>query len=60
MKKYNFLMPLAGKASRFIEKGYVLPKSLIIVGNKQSIDWSLSSFKLDDCNLIFVIRKDHV
>ena len=60
MKKYNLLLPIAGKAQRFIDAGYPMPKPLIHAGDKQIIDLSLDSIDIEDCNLIFVVRKDHI
>ena len=60
MKKYNLLIPMVGRGQRFRDEGFTTPKQLIEVGHKQIIDWSLSCIKTDDCNLIFVIRKDTV
>ena len=60
-KKINMIIPMAGKGSRFAEQGYVMPKQLIMVDNKQTIDWNLSSIKdLEQYNLIFIIRQEHV
>ena len=60
MNKYNLLLPIAGKAQRFIDEGYPMPKPLIHAGNDQIIDLSLSSINIEDCNLIFVVRSDHI
>ena len=60
MKKINLLIPIAGKGSRFLDQGYVLPKQLLFAGKKQCMDWSLGSFNLDDFNLIFIIRDEHI
>ena len=60
MAKINLLIPIAGKGSRFLEQGYVLPKQLLFAGKKQCIEWSLGSFKLEDFNLIFIIRDEHI
>ena len=54
MKKYNLLLPIAGKAQRFLDAGYTMPKPLIFANHKHVIDWSLESIKYDDCNLIFI------
>ena len=59
-KKYNLLIPMAGKGQRFIDKGYFLPKPLIMVDGKHMIEISMSSIKLDQCNLIFCVRQDHI
>jgi len=60
MKKYNLLLPIAGKAQRFLDAGYTMPKPLIFANHKHVIDWSLESVKCDDCNLIFIVRLDHI
>ena len=51
---------MVGKGQRFRDEGFTLPKQLVEVGHKQMIDWSLSCIKTDECNIIFVIRKDTV
>jgi len=60
MKKYNVILPIAGKAQNFIDAGYTMPKSLIMAKDKHIIDWSMSSIDTTDCNLIFVVRLEHV
>ena len=60
MKKYNMLIPVAGKAQRFADEGYSMPKPLIMAKTKQIIDWSLESVDTTDCNLIFAVRLDHI
>jgi RpiB/LacA/LacB family sugar-phosphate isomerase len=60
MKKYNLLLPIAGKAQRFIDAGYTMPKPLILARNKHVIDWALESIDTSDCNLIFLVRVDHI
>lgn len=60
MKKYNLLLPIAGKAQRFIDAGYMMPKPLILARNKHVIDWALESVDTSECNLIFIVRLDHI
>ena len=60
MKKYNVLLPIAGKAQRFIDAGYSMPKALILAKDKHVIDWAMESVDLRDCNLIFMVRVDHI
>ena len=60
MKKYNLLLPIAGKAQRFLDAGYTMPKPLILANHKHVIDWSLESIDYSDCNLIFIVRLDHI
>jgi len=56
----NILIPVAGMASRFLEKGFTAPKPLIMVKNKHMIDWAMDSLDYTNCRLIFLVRKDHV
>lgn len=60
MKKYNVVIPMAGLGSRFADAGYIMPKQLIMVDGTQMLDWSLRSLVKDECNLIFVVRHEHV
>jgi len=60
MKKYNLLLPIAGKAQRFLDKGYTMPKPLIMSKDKHIIDWSMSSIDTHECNIIFVVRLEHI
>ena len=60
MKKYNLLLPIAGKAQRFLDAGYTMPKPLILAKHRHVIDWSLSSIDTKECNLIFIVRLDHI
>ena len=59
-KKYNLLLPIAGKAQRFIDQGYTMPKPLIMVKDKHVIDMAVGSIDITDCNLIFAVRLDHI
>jgi RpiB/LacA/LacB family sugar-phosphate isomerase len=60
MKRYNLLVPLAGKGQRMINGGYTVPKPLILAGDRHIIDYSLGSIDITNCNLIFVVRRDHI
>tara|TARA_R110000765_G_scaffold141543_2_gene242525 strand:+ start:2122 stop:3312 length:1191 start_codon:yes stop_codon:yes gene_type:complete len=67
MKHVNILLPIAGKAQRFLDAGYTLPKPLIMAKGKQIVDWAMESIdlkcldKLDySYKLIFAVRFDHV
>ena len=59
-KKYNLLLPIAGRAQRFLDAGYNMPKPLIMSKDRHIIDWSMSSVDLSDCNIIFAVRLEHV
>ena len=56
----NIVVPIAGNAQRFVDEGFMVPKPLIMVGHKHMIDWAMSSIDYSDCNLIFLVRKDHI
>jgi RpiB/LacA/LacB family sugar-phosphate isomerase len=60
MKKYNLVVPLAGKGQRMIDGGFTMPKPLIMAGDRHIIDYSLGSIHTDDCNIIFIVRQDHI
>jgi RpiB/LacA/LacB family sugar-phosphate isomerase len=56
----NIIIPIAGKAQRFIDVGLSAPKPLIMVKDKHMIDWAMESINYIGCRLIFLVRKDHV
>ena len=60
MKKYNLLLPIAGRAQRFIDAGFTMPKPLILAKDRHVIDWSVESVDTSECNLIFIVRLDHI
>ena len=59
-KKYNLLLPIAGRAQRFLDAGYTMPKPLIMSKDKHIIDWSMSSIDTTECNVIFAVRLEHI
>ncbi len=58
--KPNILVPMAGLGSRFIKEGFKVPKQIINIKDKHLIDISLDCIDYKDCNLIFVLRDEHV
>ena len=58
--KPNILIPMAGLGSRFVKEGFKVPKQIINVRDKHLIDISLDCLDYKDCNLIFVVRDEHV
>tara|TARA_Y100000114_G_scaffold40536_1_gene36036 strand:- start:10408 stop:11562 length:1155 start_codon:yes stop_codon:yes gene_type:complete len=58
--KYNLLLPIAGKAQRFLDGGYKMPKPLIMAKTKQVIDWAMESFNTSQCNITFAVRLEHI
>ena len=59
-KKYNVLLPVAGRAQRFLNEGYTMPKPLIMANTRHVIDWAMDSFNTEECNVIFAVRLDHI
>lgn len=59
-KKYTLLVPLAGKGQRMIDGGFKLPKPMILAGNKTILEWGLDSIDYSECDLVFVVRQDHI
>ena len=59
-KKYNLLLPIAGRAQRFLNEGYTMPKPLIMSKDKHIIDWSMKSIDTSECNVIFAVRLEHI
>ncbi len=60
MSKINLLVPMAGRGQRFVDMGFHMPKPLVMVDDKQIIDWAFKSIDLNLYNPIFVVRKDHI
>ena len=58
--KINILLPVAGKAQRFLDQSYIMPKPLINVSKRHMIDWALDSMNIKNANLIFIVREDHI
>ena len=57
----NIILPIAGRAQRFLDDGYLMPKPLIMAKDKHIIDWAIDSIKdYQDHNLIFIVRQDHI
>ncbi len=56
----NILIPIAGRAQRFLDAGYNMPKPLIMVKDRLMIDLAMSAIDWERHNLIFVVRKDHI
>lgn len=56
----KILYLLAGRASRFKEAGYTIPKPLIEVKGKPMISWATDSLKfIEDKKYIFICLRDH-
>jgi len=56
----NFVIPMAGKGSRFIKEGYTLPKYLIQVNNKKLLEYSLESLPLQLASkIVFIALREH-
>lgn len=60
MKKFNLIIPLCGKGSRFLAAGVEIPKPMLVCGDKTILEWSMQSIYTSECNIIFIVRKDHI
>lgn len=61
MQPVNYLIPIAGKAQRFIDKGYQVPKPLIMADGFPIIERALASLEVSARDkFIFIVRRDHV
>jgi len=58
-KRYNLVVPLAGKGQRMVDAGFSTPKPLIVAGDKCIIEWSMDSIDYSECNLFFIVREEH-
>lgn len=56
--KHYLVIPLAGLGNRFAREGFILPKQMLPVGESTTFDYSMNSIKLDDFEIVFVIRKE--
>ena len=60
-QKPVLLVPMMGVAQRFLDRGYTIPKPLIMVEDEHIIDMSMSSLELSEYSrIIFVVRQEHV
>ena len=60
MSKINILLPIAGRAQRFINGGCDTPKPLIRVDGKYMIEKALESVNTEAAHYIFIVRKEHI
>ena len=59
--RFNLIMPMAGRGSRFFKNGFEMPKPLIMIRKKPFFYWSTESiFKFfKNIDIIFVILREH-
>lgn len=62
MKKLHLVMPMGGGGTRFGNKGFGLPKPLIVLQGKPFFYWAVQSIVkfVDVEDLIFVVLQEHV
>lgn len=51
----NIIIPLGGKGERFVKEGYLQPKPLIKILNKEMIFYVLDNLELSKDDKIFII-----
>lgn len=61
-KKIHYIMPMAGRGSRFSKAGFDFPKPLITIYDKPFFYWSTRSIEkfVDISTLDFVVLQEHV
>lgn len=57
-KKYNLVIPLAGKGQRMVDAGYTLPKPLLNCCGKTILEWSMDSIDYSECKLHFILKNN--
>lgn len=62
MQKIHYIMPMAGRGSRFKEKGFDFPKPLIEIYGKPFFYWATQSIRrfIDLESVDFVILQEHI
>ena len=62
MLKVHYVMPMAGRGSRFEKDGFQCPKPLIEIHGKPFFYWSTQSIKeyVSLASIDFVVLKEHV
>jgi len=58
--KFQLVVPCAGEGRRFVEEGINIPKPMLICGGKPIIQWGMESIDYSECNITFIVRKDHI
>ena len=61
-RKIHLIMPMAGRGSRFSNKGFDFPKPLIQIYNKPFFYWSIRSIEkfVELASLDFVVLQEHI
>ncbi len=62
MEKLHLIMPMGGGGTRFVNKGFNLPKPLIILQGKPFFYWAVQSVNefVDVADITFVVLQEHV
>ena len=56
----TFIVPMAGRGSRFVKEGYKLPKFMIEVKGKTLFEYSMDSLPIDIADkIVFICLKEH-
>ena len=59
-KRFNLVLPIAGKAQRFVDGGYKTPKPLINFNGKTILEKSMESVDTTNCKCIFIVQQKHI
>lgn len=62
MRPLHIIMPMAGEGSRFLNKGYKIPKPLITFKGKALFERAISSVESINApkKFSFIVRQEHI
>lgn len=60
MKKVNLVIPMAGQSKRFTDAGYVIPKSLLMMGEKNMIETVVDNLSCKQTAVSLVINRNQI
>ena len=55
----NVVIPMAGRGKRFFDKGYKLPKPLLVIDGKKMVEHVIKNMSFPGARFIFLILKEH-
>lgn len=62
MRSLHIIMPMAGEGSRFTKEGWVTPKPLIKLNNKELFLHAIDSVEIPQVKMkySFIVRQEHI
>jgi len=56
----KIVIPMSGMGKRFVDKGYIAPKPLLVVGGKMIIEHIIDMFDRDEDEFVFIVNDKHI